>query len=234
MPRSLVAIHQPNFLPWLGYFDKIARADRFVLLDSVQFSKTGGTWSNRVRICVAGQPAWATVPVRRDYHGTRLVREMRIDETVPWRERLSRMLRANYARARHFGEVFPVVEKLLSNPTDNLSDLNVASIRSILEALGWDAGGLVLASGLDVHGRGTDLLISIVGAVGGSAYLCGGGAQGYQQDERFAEAGIELVYQAFQHPEYPQPGAAEFQPGLSIVDALMHVGFAGTARLLAG
>jgi len=65
----VVAIHQPNFLPWLGYFDKLARADTFVLLDSVQFPKRNGTWMNRVKLLVGGEPGWITVPIVRAYHG---------------------------------------------------------------------------------------------------------------------------------------------------------------------
>ena len=72
----IVAIHQPNFFPWLGFFDKIARADVFCLLDNVQFPKTGGTWINRVQLWINGKAAWATAPVDRSYSGVRRIREM--------------------------------------------------------------------------------------------------------------------------------------------------------------
>jgi hypothetical protein len=85
MTQRLVAIHQPNFFPWLGYFDKLARADVFILLDDAQYPKTGGTWSNRVQLLINEKPAWVTVPVVRSYHGVRQIREMRIDEQRPWR-----------------------------------------------------------------------------------------------------------------------------------------------------
>ena len=85
---GLVAIHQPNFLPWLGYFDKLARADVFVLLDDAQFPKKGGTWVNRARLLVSGRPDWVTVPVDRSYHGTRTIIEMQIDDARPWRRKL--------------------------------------------------------------------------------------------------------------------------------------------------
>src|SRR5256885_16256985 len=83
--RTLVAIHQPNFFPWLAYFDKIARADIFVFLDDVQYEKTGGTWSNRVRLLISGQAAWATMPIRRDYHGVRAANDMAIHNPQAWR-----------------------------------------------------------------------------------------------------------------------------------------------------
>src|SRR5690349_22313551 len=103
--RKLVAIHQPNFFPWLGYFNKIARADIFIVLDNVQFSKTGGTWSNRVRFLLQGQPTWATVPVERSFHGVRLVCEMRV-ANGPWWARLLRAFRGAYRRAPYFHGVF--------------------------------------------------------------------------------------------------------------------------------
>src|SRR4051794_9997556 len=83
----VVGLHQPNFFPWLGYFDKLVRADVFVLLDNVQFSKTGGTWSNRVRLLAGDAPTWITLPVVRAYSGVRLVREMQIDNRQPWRRK---------------------------------------------------------------------------------------------------------------------------------------------------
>src|SRR5262245_57551917 len=95
--ERLVALHQPNFFPWLGYFDKLVRADVFVVLDNVQCSKTGGTWSNRVRLLGGDAPRWITMPVVRAYSGVRLVREMQIDNEQPWRRKFLQTLRTYYA-----------------------------------------------------------------------------------------------------------------------------------------
>src|SRR5437763_1510800 len=122
---KLVAIHQPNFFPWLGYFDKLRRADVFVVLDHVQYSKTSGNWGNRVQFLIAGQPRFATMPIRRDYHGVRQVREIKSNDQTPWRENLVKTLQSNYGRARHFTEVFPVVEPLVLNPIANVADYNM-------------------------------------------------------------------------------------------------------------
>ena len=227
----IVAIHQPNVFPWLGYFDKIARADVFVVLDDAQFPKKGGTWTNRVQLLSNGKPLWATVPVRRDHSGVLPINEVRINDDEPWREKLLRTLQASYARAPHFKEVFAFVQPLVLNPTGLLAELNLHAIRAVCERLGLETSKLVLASPWGFASTATDRLIEIVRRVGGSAYLCGGGAGGYQEDEKFAAAGVRLAYQSFQHPTYPQFGDT-FTPGLSIVDALMHCGFDGTARLL--
>lgn len=229
---AVVAIHQPNFLPWLGYFNKIANADVFVVLDNVQFAKTGGTWTNRVRLRINGDARWVTVPVVRDYRGVRTIGEMTI-ASGPWRAKLIQTLQAAYGRAPHFGAVLPFIQPLIAEATDELLRYNLIAIRALAAALGLDRTRFVLASELDVSGRGTDLLVALVKAVDGGVYLCGGGAAGYQEDQKFAQAGIQLVYQTFRHPAYAQ-GDLPFVPGLSIVDALMHCGFDGSRNLVHG
>jgi len=118
----VVAIHQPNFFPWLGFFDKIIRSDVFVVLDHTQFPKSEGNWSNRVRLAVNGEAAWVTMPVRRDYAGFRRIDEMRIDNRAPWRRKLVQLLRTNYGRALAFRDVFPVVESWIETPAELLAD----------------------------------------------------------------------------------------------------------------
>lgn len=229
---TVVAIHQPNFLPWLGFFDKIARADAFVLLDTAQFPKKGGTWINRVRILVNGEPTWLTVPIDRAYHGTRRISEMRMrDEDGRWREGTLKTLRSAYGRAPHFDAVLAELEPVLANPTDELAAYNERAIRRLCALLGLETP-LLRASELDEEGTATARLVSLVRAAGGDAYLAGGGAAGYQEDELFAQAGIALHTQGFVPPRYEQ-GLPEHVPGLSVVDALVHLGFDGTRALLA-
>ena len=231
MSKRLVAIHQPNFLPWLGYFDKLARCDVLVLLDNVQFPKKSGTWMNRVKLLVSGEPAWVTVPIVRAYHGLRRIDEMEIDESRPWRRKLIATIEQNYRRARHFDETMPLVTEIVMTETSRLAQYNEAGIRRLAAAVGLDAGKLVRASTLEVTGAATDLLIEITKAVGGDCYRAGGGASGYQEDEKFADGGVELRYQSFAHPTYPQL-AGQPHHGLSIVDALMHCGAEHTAQML--
>jgi WbqC-like protein len=227
-----VAIHQPNFLPWLGYFNKIARADRFVLLDNAQMSKTGGTWSNRVQVLVNGGRAWLTIPIVRAYHGVREIREIQIDASKPWRKKALSTIRMSYARAPHFADVFPVIAELLECPASTIVELNLMAIRTLCTRLGLDDRKLLLASDLVADGEATERLISLVKGAGGDTYLAGGGAAGYQEDASFAAAGIDLLYQSFEHPVYSQQGAMPFVPGLSIVDAALNCGWAETANLI--
>jgi hypothetical protein len=230
--RRLVAIHQPNFFPWLGYFDKLARADVFVLLDHVQFQKKGGNWANRAQLLTGGdRPGWVTAPVDRSYHGIKPISEVVIDDTRPWRRKMLKTIVANYARAAHFEEAFPLVEELIGHPSSRLAVLNENAIRRLAGAIGLPARRIVLSSSLQPAGSGTDLLIELVRAVDGDAYLSGGGAEGYLQPDKFEAAGVELRMQDFDHPVYLQ-GRGEFVSGLSVIDPLLHLGPEGTRRLV--
>src|SRR6185436_13086071 len=207
MPNSkVVAIHQLNFFPWLGYFNKIARSDLFLIMDNAQFPKKGGTWLNRVRLILNGQPAWVTMPVVRAYHGLRRIDQMQIDEAAKWRTKLLKSIETNYRRAQFFADVFPFLAELINNPTNDLTRYNVSAITSLAGALRLGTSKIVLGSTLNVEGNATDLLTSMVKVVGGTAYLCGQGAGGYQEDEKFTVQSLQLIYQNFEHPVYPQNG----------------------------
>lgn len=231
--NKIVAIHQPNFFPWLGFFDKLRTADVFILMDNVQYPKKGGSWTNRVRLLVSGRPSWVTMPVKRDYHGYRTIAEIEVDDSVPWRKKLIATLKANYSKASFFAQTMAFLEPLIFFPSSSVSDFNINAITAIASAAGWK-DKLILGSSLNAQGSATELLISMTKAVEGTAYLCGGGAGGYQIDGLFDEAGLELIFQEFLHPSYSQCSAGDFVAGLSIVDALMNVGFDAWPALFGG
>jgi hypothetical protein len=228
----LVAIHQPNFFPWLGYFNKIARADVFCLLDNVQMPKTGGSYINRVQLLLGNRPTWVTAPIQRNYSGFLPIADIIFDERQPWRQKFLKTLQTVFGQTPHFRAVYSFLEPLVLYPEEKVARYNEHAIRELCAALKLTHCRLVRGSDLPVQGKATDLLIQIVQAVGGDAYLCGGGAAGYQEDEKFAHAGIRLIYQNFQHPVYQQGKRTDFTPGLSIIDCLMHCGFTETARLI--
>jgi hypothetical protein len=221
----VVAIHQPNFLPWLGYYDKLARADVFVLLDSVQFPRSGhGEWMNRVRALGHGEPRWVTVPIRRP--GVQLIRDVEIDDSQAWRRKTLRTLEASYRAAPYFSDVFPLVEHVLEHDAGGLANFNEHGVRAVAEELRLERAEMVRSSTLDVEGTGSDLLAEITRIVGGTVYLSGGGAEAYQHEESYRRRGVELRFQNFEQPRYPQM-RDDFVPGLSVVDALMYCGTEG-------
>lgn len=222
----VVACHQPNFLPWLGFFDKLARADVLVLLDDVQFPRSSrGTPMNRVKVMVGDEPRWLTVPVLRE--GVQAIREVRTDDAQPWRRRVLGTIEANYAREPFFREVMPELREIVEAEAPDLAAYNEWGVRRLAELIGLDSGRIVRQSELSYdEATATDLLISLVRAAGGDTYLSGDGADDYQEPAKYAEAGLHLRFQGFEPPDYGSP------PGLSAVDALMRVGPARTHELL--
>ncbi|WP_338880515.1 WbqC family protein [Achromobacter veterisilvae] len=230
--RRLCAIHQPNFFPWLGYFDKISRSDVFVFFDDVQLQKTRGGWANRVQLLVGGQARWISAPLDRAYHGVKPICEVRFSANEPhWRESLRKTVLAQYSKAKYFKSVQPWLDPLIMNQEVSLSEYNITAINEICNRIGLKCNA-IKSSSLITQGNSTDLLISTVIAAGANAYLCGGGASGYQEDEKFGIRGLDLEYQNFAHPRYQQFKGDDFLPGLSIIDALMHCGVAGVREIL--
>lgn len=212
----IVAIHQPTFLPWLGWWDKLARADVMVLLDDVQVPRESrGTWLNRVRVLVAGEPRWVTMPIVRA-DGVRTVNEARIDESQPWRRKVLGTIEQSYRRAPHFDAVMPVVREAIEQRANDLASFNEAAIRRLAVPMGLPGERLVRASELGVDSSATQRLVDLTRAVGGDVYLSGDGADGYMDAAEFAGTGVELRLQEFTDPSPV--------PGLSVVDHLMRVG----------
>jgi hypothetical protein len=219
----LCAIHQPNFFPWLGYFEKIRRADLLVFLDDVDYPKSGnsmGSWVNRVRVSAQNRAVWIRAPVIRE-QGEQTIRKVRINESIPWRADLNRMLETNYRRAPRFAKFMPVFQSLLNYECELIADYNIQAVTRIAQLLGLSCK-FVRQSEISAEGRSTELLVNIARAVGADAYLSGDGAAGYQDDDQFAQAGIRLERLNF--VQKPYATGQEFVPGLSIIDYLMHCG----------
>ncbi len=214
-----VAIHQPQYLPWLGHFAKLAQADCWIFLDTVQYEKNG--WQNRNRIKTPRGPQWLTVPVRARL-GT-LIRDVEIAAAQPWGRKHCQALRANYARAPHFERYFPDLERLLGRPWRFLADLNVEVTRFLSEALGPSPRMLrasdLPAGSTDPTGRLLDLCL----AVGADTYLAGQDGARYMVLDQFRAGGVAVWAQEYRHPTYAQ-SHGDFLPFLSVVDLLFHHG----------
>jgi len=227
----IVAIHQPNYLPWLGYFFKIARAEAFVFLDDVQFSK--GSYTNRVQLLDAGgRLHWLTVPVSVALgDAVAAVRPARPD----WPARHWDTIKGFYRQAPAFAAVAPRIRTWFAelDGTAPLSETNQVLIRAIAEALGFGCR-FVRSSVLAVPKPAAtdDRLVHLTKALSPSAtYLSGKGGAKYQNPEKFAAAGLGFRYSAFSHPRYDQGGDA-FVAGLSVLDVLFRFGWRETHDLI--
>ena len=213
-----VAIHQPQFLPWLGYLDKIDRADLFVVLDSVQFKKN--EWQNRNRVRTDRGWQWVTVPVLHRF-GQR-INEVHINETVDWRRKHLHALELHYARAAHRGQVVKGLAALYRQPWERLADLNLAVLRWLLDSFGIKTQ-LRLSSEMQLRDEPTERLIDICRAAGATSYLAGAGAREYMDVPKFEASGIGLEIQEFRHPVYRQCHEP-FVPNLSAIDLFLTCG----------
>lgn len=234
MPRKdrVVAVHQPNFFPWLGYFAKINAADIFICLDDAQLTKTGGSWSNRVKLSIGGRPQWMTAAVDRSRAGVQPICESYFAETG-WKEKMLRSISQSYAKSPHFHETMDLIAALVQSAQNNIADYNLAATQAICAQLAIDTP-IARASTMSINAKATDRLVALVERADGTGYLSGDGADGYQIDELFEHRQIALGKLDFRHPPYPQcnSGSDEFVPGLSVIDALMNIGFEATRGLL--
>lgn len=217
----IVTIHQPQYLPWLGYFDKISKAQVFVLLDNVQFKKN--EWQNRNRIRTAQGMQWVTVPVLHDFG--QKINETKINNKENWRRSHLRTLELNYSKAPFFGTYFPQFEQLLNAEWDNLSNLNVACIRLLIKLLGIKTK-VVLASEYEATEHTVLRLVDLCKHFKAATYLSGEGGEKYLDLSQFKNNGIDVQIQKYVHPVYSQLWANEggFCSHLSIVDLLFNCG----------
>ena len=215
----IVAVHQPQYLPWLGYFDKIRSADVFCYLNDVQYKKN--EWQNRNRIKTAQGWQWVTVPVR--YRFPQKINEVYINNGVEWRKKHLQAMITNYNRAPYFKQVVGILEDAFSKDWEFISDLNVYLIESLKSLLNLEAKRSVRSSDLELREEPTDRLIDICKALGADAYLAGQGGIEYMDMERFEKSGLAVIVQEFKHPVYPQL-FEEFKSHLSIVDLLCNCG----------
>jgi hypothetical protein len=217
----IASMHQPEHLPWLGFFDKLRCCDVLVVLDTVQFARRD--FQNRNRIKGAAGPIWLTVPVESKGKVDQAIEEVRIVEEQSWRRKCWAAIRLNYGKAPHFAEHAPFFEALYAREWTRLLDLNMAVIRYLVEQFGITTR-LVAGSELGVRERGgTAVALAACRAVGAATYLSGAFGRDYLDERQFAEAGIAVRYQEFRHPAYPQLHGG-FLPQMSAIDLLFNCG----------
>ena len=217
--RPVVGIHQLHYLPWLRYFEKIARSDVFVVLDNIQFNKNG--WQNRNKVKAQAGVTLLTVPVFEKAEQN--LAEVRINNQTPWRRKHWRTLEQAYTKAPFWMAHVDFLQATYARDWEFLNDLNRHMLDYFVKALGITTR-VVYASDLDVPGIATERLINLIKAVGGKTYFSGAYAlDAYLDADMLAAAGIGLALQEWTSHPYPQLHN-HFVPDLAIVDLLMNCG----------
>jgi hypothetical protein len=230
----IVACHQPNFLPWLGFYAKLARADVFILLDDVQFTRGHNkhNWTTRVKILGPNEPFWISLPVKRSGEGLQKICDLStLRDDLRWLPKLIRSLENSYKKKPYFQEVAPHLLEIISGHTSSICETNVALICQIASMLRLKTN-IIKSSELEVNASSNQRLVDLTRAVDGTTYLAGDGAEDYQIIDMFKGAGLNFNKLGFKHPEYDQLEGLAFFPGLSIFDVLCCVGIEQTRELL--
>ena len=215
----IVAVHQPQYLPWLGYFDKIRRADFFVLLDNVQFKKN--EWQNRNKIKTAQEWQWLTVPVK--YKFPQLVNEVIINNTVKWQHKQRQAILSNYKKAPCYHYLDAFFDDIFSHAWQSICQLNIRVVSRLAKILGIDTP-LFVASEIGEYPNDPDeRLIAITEHFKADAYLAGSGGREYMDLAKFRGKGIEVLFQDYEHPVYDQR-FDEFVPYMSVIDLILNHG----------
>ncbi len=208
------------YLPWLGLFHKIALCDTYVFLDSVKYLKQD--WNNRNKIKGAAGAMWLTVPVATGGTDNILLPDVRISNEHNWRTKHWRSIRSCYGRAPYFDQYAPFLEDVYRCKWESLNELDLHMLRWSLEVLGIRVQFL-RASELDLEGTKSDLVLDMCRKLGAKTYIFGALGRDYAQVTDFERAGVDVIFQDYRHPQYPQLHG-DFIPYLSIVDLLFNCG----------
>jgi hypothetical protein len=221
-PPVIIAGHQPHYLPWLGYLSKILQADRFCLVDSIQFEKKN--FQNRNKIRANHGEVLLTVPVVTVGRFYQNICDVEISESEPWRRKHWKSIQLAYQKAPYFDRYAGFFEDVYAREWKLLVDLNEHMLRGLLEFFGIEKE-IVRSATFQPTGKKTDLLIDICKKTGSDGYLSGGGgARQYVEEDRFHEAGLVHRFQHFHHPVYAQVHGGEFMPRLAAIDLLFNCG----------
>lgn len=222
----IIAAHQPQYMPWLGYFDKLAQSDHFVLLDTVQFKKN--EWQNRNRIKSARGWQWLTVPV--SFRFPEKIAEVSINNQGQWQKAHNQSLITNYHKAPFFDWVMSFWQEIYDRSWKNIAELNIHIIKKLTSMLDIKTR-IHVASELGEFPAGPDeRLIALVRHFGGKTYLAGSGGKQYMDMKKWQTAGVDVTFQEYNHPVYPQLFGS-FESNLSILDLLFNCGPKSIATL---
>jgi len=214
----IAAGHQPNYLPWLGFFDKIKRADVFIIEDNVQIERQGFTTRNRV--LTADGVRWLSVPIEH-VKKPLLIKDVRIaNKAEPrWSQKHWLTIKHGYCKAPYWRKFYKFFEETYQTEWELLIDLNMHLIKGIMRFLNINTP-LIMSSNLEARGKKTELIMAQCKEVGADVQLAGNGCRNYIDAKLFEQNGIKLVFQDFVHPVYSQGTNRPFVPNLSVIDYL--------------
>jgi hypothetical protein len=225
----IVSIHQPAYLPWLGYFHKIALSDVFVILDTTQYEKN--SYNNRNKIKTSNGSIWLTVPVlSKGKFKNNFLKDVKISDNH-WQKKHWRTIEMCYSKSPYFDEFKDDIKFFYDQEWDNIINLTFSMLKYFVNLFEIDTK-LILSSNLnDIEGLKSDLVLSICKNQNADLYISGSQGKDYLELNKFKNAGIEVYFQEYKHPEYNQK-YGDFLPYMSILDVLFNEGKEETIKLI--
>ena len=211
--------HQPAYLPWLGYFDKLVHSDLFIYLDTVQYEKN--SFTNRNRIKGPQGEIMLTVPVFTKGHTSETMRTTRIDNRFDWRKKHLNSIYVNYKKAPYFEENFVKLESLYDEQEELLANFCLNQLTFWLKELGFSKTQIIRSSTLDIDTKKSDLVFDLCSHFKADHYISGALGKDYLDEDKFVSAGICIEYQDYHYPVYSQLWG-DFKPFMSILDFWMN------------
>jgi hypothetical protein len=215
---TIISIHQPVYLPWLGFLDKIISSDKFVFLDDVQYEKNG--FQNRNKIRTHEGNMWLTVPVKTK--STTMLKNVEIDYSFDWIKKHTKSIILNYSKTSFFDNYWPELEKIYNKKHHYLFDLNMDIIKFLINKLNLKTS-FIFSSELKISEKGSDRILKICKELNADTYISGIGGKAYLNEENFIKNKINIKFQNFTHPIYEQI-FKPFNLNMSAIDLLFNEG----------
>lgn len=229
LKNKTVAIMQPTFMPWIGYFSMINKSDVFVFFDDVQVVKR--SWQTRNRIKTPNGEYFITVPVKKG-NSRALIKDCQIAIDNKWKENTLNTIEQNYSKTKFYNEGIGFIKEILVKKYDTLSDLNCHIIKDVCEKLQLKTE-LIYSSNLSSSGKREKYLCNICEELGAKTYLSAPASRKYIEEspDVFGESGIEIKYHNYVHPIYNQK-YGDFISHLCVLDAIFNIGYKKTRELI--
>jgi hypothetical protein len=218
----IVGIHQPNYLPYLGFFDKLKKSDIFVIYDDAQFNKGDFQHRNRIRIYHGWK--WLTIPVEKKripINEIKIKKEIE-KEGIFWQKTHFQEIHDNYKKASYYLDFEEELHKIYEHEYEMLIDINIKLIDFLMKSFEINTE-IVYSSDFGLNSKSTEKLVDLVSAIGGDVYLSGPMGKDYLDLRLFKERNIEVTFQDFKHPTYQQQYEG-FEPNMSAIDVLLNTG----------
>ena len=219
-----ITIHQPDFMPWYGFFNKIAKSDLWIVLDHVENNpRDSKFWGRRVQMLVNGSPKWISIPLIKPKNRICIpINEMLInlneDKNL---NKLYQTIIQSYTKSPYFKKYKYLIDTYFTSKEDSLLKNNFKFIEDVLNILDINTK-IVYSSDYNLKTHSNELLLDLLKLNNASIYLCGAGASSYQNDRLYEENNIKIEYNSFIHPEYEHNNTNDFFQGLSIIDMLFN------------